>query len=91
MSLVFAFFAFVAFVPFVAFVASGATFGSVAVSAATSGSVAGSGVGWSFVTSSKFFIGINLLLKLSRIYSLALNNSPKLFKKDFFSSAFISF
>ena len=52
---------------------------------ATSGSVAGPGVGML----SKYFVGNNLRLKLLRTFSLALNNNPKLFKKYFFSSAFI--
>ena len=63
---------------FVFFVASS---GSVAVS----GSVAGPGVGML----SKYFVGNNLCLKLLRTFSLALNNNPTLFKKYFFSSAFI--
>ena len=50
---------------------------------ATSGSVAGSGVGSCVVILSKFFIGNNLLLKLLRAFSLALNNSPQLCKKIF--------
>ena len=53
---------------------------------ATSGSVAGPGVGML----SKYFVGNNLRLKLLRTFSLALNNNPTLFKKYFFSSAFIS-
>ena len=64
-----------------AFVFFVATSGSVAVS----GSVAGPGVGML----SKYFVGNNLRLKLLRTFSLALNNNPKLFKKYFFSSAFI--
>ena len=52
---------------------------------ATSGSVAGSRVG----ILSQFFIRNNLLLKLLRTFSLALNNNPKLFKKYFLSSAFV--
>ena len=57
-----------------------ATFGvgSVAGSAALSG--AGSRAKVSF----EFFIGNNLLLKLLRTFFLALNNNPKLFKRDFF-------
>ena len=38
---------------------------------------------------SKFFIGNNLLLKLLRNFSLALNSNPKLFKKYFFSGFFV--
>ena len=53
------------------------------------GSVATSGVGSRAGILSKFFIGNNLLLKLLRAFSLALNNIPKLFKKDFFSKVFI--
>ena len=48
-------------------------------SVATSGFVAGSGVGWRVGTLSKYFVWNNMLLKLSRIFSLALNNNPKLF------------
>ena len=51
---------------FVPFVHSAATSGYVAVYFSTSGSVAGS------------FIGNNLLLKLLRTFSFALNNNPKL-------------
>ena len=36
-----------------------------------------------------YFIGNNLLLKLLRTFSFALNNNPKLFKKYFSSSVFI--
>ena len=53
-------------------------------SAATSGSVAGSGVGSSVEISSIFFVGNNLMLKLLRTFSLALSNNTKSFKKDFF-------
>ena len=53
------------------------------------GSVATSGVGSCVGRLSKFLIGNNLLLKLIKTFSLALNNNPKLFKKDFFSSDFI--
>ena len=56
-------------------------------SVATSGSVAGSRVG----ISSKFFIGNNLLLKLLRTYSLALNNNPKLYKKRLCFNSFCTF
>ena len=38
---------------------------------------------------SRSFIGNNLLLKLIRTFFLALNNNPKLFKKDFLSSVFV--
>ena len=73
---------FVASVAFVAFVT-----GSFAIF----GSVAGSGTGSRVGILSKFFIGNNLLLKLVRTFSLALNNNPKLFKKDFLPSAFVPF
>ena len=53
-------------------------------SVATSGSVAGSGVGSRVGVLFKFFSGNNLFLNLLRTFSLALNNSPKLFKKWFF-------
>ena len=53
-------------------------------SAATSGSVASSGVGSSVEISSIFFVGNNLMLKLLRTFSLALSNNTKSFKKDFF-------
>ena len=47
------------------------------------GYVASSGVGSHVVSRvgivSKFFIGNNLLLKLLKTFSLALNNNPKLF------------
>ena len=59
-------------------------------SVATSSSVAGS-VGSHVAILSKFFIGNNLLLKILRKISLALNNNPKLYKKDFFSSVFVPF
>ena len=61
-------------------------FGSVTTSGSgvTSGFVATSGVGSRVGILSKFFIGINLLLNLLGTFSLALNNNPKLFKKDFF-------
>ena len=52
------------------------------------GSAAGSGFGLRVGIFSKFFIGNNLLLKLLRTLSLALNNNPKLFKKNSFSIAF---
>ena len=80
MRLVFAFFD---------FAGSFATSGSVAGSLATSGSVAGSGVGSRAGILSKFFVGNNLILKLLKAFSLAPNNDPKSFKKDFFSSIFI--
>ena len=70
-------FAFVAFIG--CFAGSFATFGSVAVPRVASR------VG----ILSKFFIGNNLLLKLFKSFSLALNNHPKLFKKDFLSSFFV--
>ena len=68
-----------------------ATSGSVTGSFVTSGSVAGSGVGSCVVILSKFFIGNNLLLKLLRAFSLALNNSPQLCKKfsTFFQNSLI--
>ena len=47
---------------------------------ATSGSVAGSGVGSRVAILSKYFIGNNLLLKVLRTFSLSLNNNPKLSK-----------
>ena len=51
-------------------------------------SVASSGVGstagWGAEILSKFFIGSNLLLKLLRTFSLAVNNNPELFKKRIF-------
>ena len=53
-------------------------------SVATSG--VGVGAGLRVRILSKLFIGNNLLLKLLRIFFLALNNNPKLFKKDFFPS-----
>ena len=53
-------------------------------SVATSGSVAGSGVGSRVGVLFKFFSGNNLLLNLLRTFSLALNDNPKLFKKYFF-------
>ena len=62
---------------FVAFVVTVASSSSVVSSVATSGSVAGSGVG----ILSNFFIGNNLHLILLRTFSLVLNNDPKLFKK----------
>ena len=40
---------------------------------------------------SNFFIGINLLSKLSRTFSVALNNNPELFKKKFFSNVYALF
>ena len=53
------------------------------------GSVAGSDVGSRVGILSKFFIGNNLLIKLLRAFSLALNNNPKLFfKKKFFQLIF---
>ena len=62
-------------VAFVAFVGSIGASGSVAGSVGTSGSVAGSGVD----SSVGIFIEHNLLLKLLRTFSPALNNNPKLF------------
>ena len=53
------------------------------------GYVASSGVGSRVGILSKFLIGNNLLLKLFRTFSLALNNNPKLFKKNSFSIAFL--
>ena len=55
-----------------------AVVGSVATSGSVvgSGSVADFGVCWRVGTLSKFFIGNNLLLKLSRRFSVALNNNP---------------
>ena len=63
---------------------------SVVVDSAAS-SAAFSGVGSRVGILSKLFIGNNLLLKLLKTLSLALNNNPKLCKKDFFSSAFVPF
>ena len=51
---------------------------------ATSGSAASPGDGSRVGIFYKDFIRNNLLLKLLRTFSLALNNNPKLFKKDFF-------
>ena len=59
------------------------TFVAFVGSVATSGSVEGSGVNSRVEILSTFFIANNLLLKLLRIFFLALNNNPKLFKKDF--------
>ena len=56
----------------------------VSTSGSVAGSVAGFEVDGRVGISSKFFIRNNLLLKLSRIFSLALNNNPNLFLKDFF-------
>ena len=47
------------------------------------GSAAGSCIRSHVGILSKFFIGNNLLLKLLRTFSLALNNNPKLFKITF--------
>ena len=55
------------------------------------GSVVGSGVGSHVGILSKFSIGNNLPLKLLRTLSPALNNNPKLFKKYFLSSVFVTF
>ena len=52
------------------------------------GFVASSGVGSHVEIWFKFFIGNNLLLKVLRTFSLAVNNNHKLLKKDFFSSDF---
>ena len=72
---------------FFAFVISVAFVGSVATSGSIAGSVAC--VGWHVGILSKFFIGNNLLFKLSIVFSLGLNNNSKLFKNDFFSSVFV--
>ena len=64
---------------------------SIATSGSAAGSATGSGVGSRVGILSKFFIGNNLLLKLLRTFSLALNNNPKISRKDFFSSVFVSF
>ena len=53
------------------------------------GSVASSGVCSRFGILSKLFIGNNLVLKLLRTFSLALNNNPKLFKKTLFHLFFL--
>ena len=68
-----------AFDAFVSFVGSVASSGSVASPVATSGSVASSGVGSPVGILSKIFLGNNLLLKLLRTFSLAVNYNPKLF------------
>ena len=62
-----------------AFVNFVATSGSVAVSGFVDGPSVGSCVG----ILCKFFIGNNLLLKVLRTFSLALNTNPKLFKTFF--------
>ena len=54
------------------------------------GSVATSDVGSRVGILSKFFIGNNLLLKVLRTFSIALNNSSKFFQKIIFS-CFLSF
>ena len=72
MCLVFAFVAFVAFV------------GSFATSAFYAGSVTGSGVALRVGILSKFYIRNNLLLKLWRTFSLAINDNPNSFKKKNF-------
>ena len=55
------------------------------------GSAAGSGVGSHVGNLSKFFIAINLLLKLLTTFSLALNDNATLFEKDFFFKCFCTF
>ena len=45
---------------------------------------AGSGAGLAVRVLSRFFVGNILLLKLLRIFSLVLKNSPMLFRKDCF-------
>ena len=72
-------------------VAPVAGFGVGFVATSGGGSAAGSGVGWHVGILSTFFIENNQLLKLLRTFSLALNNNPKLFKKDFFESFFVPF
>ena len=72
------------FVAFAAVVGSVATSGSIAGSFPISGSLFGSDVGSRVGILSIFFIGNNLLLKILKTFFLALNNNPKLFKKDFF-------
>ena len=72
-----------------AFVGSCATSNSVAGSFATSGSVSGTAAGSGVEILSKFFIGNNLILKLLRTFSLALNNNPKIFLKYFFLQVFL--
>ena len=62
-----------------AFVGFFATSNSVAGSFATSCSVSGTAAGSGVEIWSKFFIGNNLILKLLRPFSLALNNNPKIF------------
>ena len=63
----------------VAFARSFATFGFVASSFDTSGSV-----GSHILIAINFSITNNLLLKLLKAFSLALNNNTKLFKRYFF-------
>ena len=65
-----------------------ATLGDGSVAGSFIGSAARSGVGWCVRILSKLFIGNNKLLK---IFSLALNNNRNLFRKDFFSSVFVTF
>ena len=64
----------------------GVSFVATFVVASAACSTTFSGGGSRVEVLSNFFIGINLLLKLSRMLSVALNNNPKLFKKNFFSS-----
>ena len=73
------------FVVFAAFGGSVAFSGSVA----TSRSVASSGVQSRGGILSNFFNGNNLFLQLLITLSLGLYNNPKLFEKEFFSSAFL--
>ena len=76
---------------FIAFVAtSGSVAGSVAGSGSDAGSLAGSGLSSRVEILSKSFIGNNLLLKLLRTFSFAINDNPKLFEKVFYSNAFIA-
>ena len=56
---------------------------------ATSGSVPGTAAGSGVEILSKFFIGNNLILKLLRTFSLALNNNPKIFLKYSFLQVFL--
>ena len=62
----------------------GVSFVATFVVASAACSTTFSGGGSRVEVLSNFFIGINLLLKLSRTFSVALNNNPKLFKKTFF-------
>ena len=73
-----------------AFIAFVATSGSVAGSGSDAGSAAVSGLSSRVEMLSKSFIGNNLLLKLLITFSFAINDSPKLLEKVFYSNAFIT-